>query len=58
VVSPDNIVEKRTVYLGNLVDSSRVIISGLGANDHVVVGDLWLAAPGSKVNPKLVAIDE
>ena len=58
VVNPDNIVEKRTVYLGNLVDSSRVIISGLGANDHVVVGDLWLAAPGSKVNPKLVAIDE
>ena len=58
VVNADNSVEKRTVYLGNLVDSLRVITSGLGPTDHVVVGDLWLAAPGLKVNPKLVSENE
>ncbi len=58
VVNADNIVEKRTVRLGELVDDLRVINSGLGPDDRVVVGDIWLAAPGAKVNPKLVAVDE
>ncbi len=58
VVNADNIVEKRTVHLGDLVDNLRVINSGLGPDDRVVVGDLWLAAPGARVNPKLVAVDE
>ena len=58
VVNADNIVEKRTVRLGELVDDLRVINSGIGPDDRVVVGDIWLAAPGAKVNPKLVAVDE
>ena len=58
VVNAENIVEKRTVRLGELVDDLRVINSGIGPDDRVVVGDIWLAAPGAKVNPKLVAVDE
>lgn len=58
VVNAENIVEKRTVYLGELVDSLRVVTSGLASDDHIVVGDLWLAAPGLKVNPKLVAVGQ
>lgn len=58
VVNADNIVEKRTVRLGDLVDDLRVITSGLAPEDRIVVGDLWLAAPGTKVNPKLVTADE
>ena len=58
VANAENIVEKRTVRVGDLVDDLRVVASGLGPDDRVVVGDLWLAAPGAKINPKLVADGE
>ena len=35
----------------------RVILSGLNADDRVVIGDLWRAAPGTKVTPKLTTLD-
>ncbi len=58
IVNADNVVEKRTVQLGDLVDDLRVVTSGLGPEDRVVVGDIWLAAPGLRVTPKLIAAGE
>jgi RND family efflux transporter MFP subunit len=55
VVNPQNVVEKRAVQLGELVGDLRVVANGLGPEDRVVVGDLWLAAPGTRVNPQVVS---
>ena len=57
VVNKDNVVEQRYVQLGELVGTLRVVTSGLKLDDRVVVGDLWRAAPGTKVTPQLTAID-
>jgi RND family efflux transporter MFP subunit len=57
VVNKDDVVEQRYVKLGELVGTLRVITSGLKPEDRIVVGDLWRAAPGTKVTPQLTAID-
>jgi RND family efflux transporter MFP subunit len=56
VVNGDNAVEQRSVRTGPLIGSLRVIESGLGAEDRVVVGRLQRAIPGSKVAPQPVQI--
>jgi RND family efflux transporter MFP subunit len=58
VVNQDNVVEQRYVQLGELSGNLRVILSGLTADDRVVVGDLWRAAPGLKVTPKVTTLDQ
>lgn len=58
VLNTENVVEKRSVRLGDLVGGLRVVTTGLGPEDRIVIGDMWLAAPGLRVNPKLVTIDE
>ncbi len=58
VLNEENIVEKRAIRLGDLVGDLRVVTTGLGPEDRIVVGDLWLAAPGARVNPKLVTLGE
>ena len=58
VVNADDVVEKRNVQTGELVDNLRVIASGINADDRIVVGELWRAAPGAKVDPKLVAAED
>ena len=57
VLGRDNVVERRSVELGQLNGPYRVILSGLSATDHVVIGDLWRAVPGTKVVPKLTTLD-
>lgn len=57
VVNKDNMVEQRYVELGQLNGELRVILSGLSAEDRVIVGDLWRVNPGMKVTPKLTAPD-
>jgi RND family efflux transporter MFP subunit len=57
VLNKDDIVEQRYVQLGELSGSLRIILSGLSADDRVVTGDLWRAAPGTKVTPKLTTLD-
>ena len=52
VVGSDGIVRQRYVQLGQVTGSMQVVTSGLKADDQVVVGDLWRASPGTKVNPK------
>ncbi len=56
VLDQDDIVRQRYVQLGELIGSLRVITSGLKPDDRVVVGELWRAAPGTKVTPQLTTI--
>lgn len=58
VLNQDDIVERRYVQLGELTGALRVIASGIGPHDRVVISDFWRAAPGAKATPKLVAVDE
>jgi RND family efflux transporter MFP subunit len=55
VVNRDNEVEQRKVEVGPLVDSLRVIESGLAADDRVLVSGLLRAVPGQKVDPQTQA---
>ena len=57
VVGHDNILEKRYVELGDTEGELRVILSGLNADDRVVVADLWRANPGSRITPRLSTLD-
>ena len=54
VVNSDNVVEKRNVVLGSLVDGLRVIEDGLMAEDRVVVNGIQRARPGGTVKPTSV----
>ena len=58
VVDADDLVQRRYVQTGELVGNLRVVTSGLNANDHVVVGELWRASPGTKVTPQLTEIGQ
>ncbi|NID16473.1 efflux RND transporter periplasmic adaptor subunit [Luteibacter yeojuensis] len=56
VVGKDKKVEYRRVSTGALVDGLRVVDSGLGADDIVVVNGLQRVRPGVEVNAKRVAM--
>lgn len=55
VVNKDNVVEQRTVEVGQLDGTSRVIVKGIGPQDKVVVNGLLRAVPGQKVDPQMAA---
>lgn len=55
VVDPKNVVERRAVKLGPVVDGLRVIEENLAPTDLVVINGVQRARPGSKVTPKQVA---
>ncbi|MDN3564417.1 efflux RND transporter periplasmic adaptor subunit [Paeniroseomonas aquatica] len=48
-VAADGTVAPRPVQLGPLVDGLRVVRSGLGPEDRVIIGGLHRARPGSRV---------
>jgi len=50
VVNQDNVVEQRKVDAGQVVGDLRVIESGLGKDDRVIVGGIMRAIPGEKVD--------
>jgi len=52
VVGADNAVAMKYVTLGDIVDNLRVIKSGLGDDDRVIVNGLIRARPGGKVTPQ------
>ncbi|WP_245257415.1 efflux RND transporter periplasmic adaptor subunit [Methylocapsa acidiphila] len=52
IVNKDDIVEQRYVQLGELYGTLRVVTAGIEPDDRIVVGELWRAAPGTKVTPK------
>ncbi len=51
VVNSENVVEKRNIRLGQLMDGMRVIEEGVGSDDRVIVNGLQRARPGGKVDP-------
>jgi RND family efflux transporter MFP subunit len=53
VVNKDDVVEQRKVEIGPLVETMRVIESGLAAGDRVVVNGVLRAIPGQKVDPQM-----
>ena len=56
VVGKDHKVQYRKVDTGALFHGLRVIESGLGANDVVIVNGLQRVRPGAEVNPQKVAM--
>src|SRR5258705_6937456 len=53
IVNKENIVEQRKIEIGALVDTMRVIESGIAADDKVIVAGLLRAIPGQKVDPQM-----
>ena len=53
-VNKENVVEKRLVRLGQLVDGLRVIEEGVQPDDRVIVKGVLRARPGAKVDPETV----
>lgn len=58
VLNKDNVVEQRGVELAERVGELRVISSGLGKDDRVVIGGIQRAFPGEKVDPQLEAMPQ
>jgi RND family efflux transporter MFP subunit len=52
VVNSENVVEKRPIRLGQLVDGLSVIEEGVQPGEWVVVNGLQRARPGAKVDPE------
>jgi RND family efflux transporter MFP subunit len=51
-VNSENVVEKKTIRMGRLVDGLRVIEEGLQPDNRVVVNGIQRARPGAKVDPE------
>jgi RND family efflux transporter MFP subunit len=56
VLDGDDVAQSRYVTLGRLVDSLRVIKSGIKAHDRVVINGLMRVRPGTRVAPQAGAI--
>ena len=52
VVNSENVVEKRPIRMGQLVDGLNVIEEGVQPGEWVVVNGLQRARPGAKVDPE------
>jgi RND family efflux transporter MFP subunit len=52
VVNAEDVVIQKYVTLGDIVDGLRVIKSGIGGDDRVIVAGLMRARAGSKVAPQ------
>lgn len=58
VVNAQNVVEYRTVELGDTVDDRRVVRNGLAPGERVVVGGLQRIRPGMTVDPQTAEEDK
>jgi RND family efflux transporter MFP subunit len=57
-VNAEDVVEQRPVETGELSEGGlRVISSGLGAEDRVIIGQVQSAVPGAKVKPVMAAAE-
>jgi RND family efflux transporter MFP subunit len=52
VVNKDDVVEQRKVEIGPVVDTMRVVETGLAEDDRVLVSGMLRAIPGQKVEPQ------
>jgi RND family efflux transporter MFP subunit len=57
VVDAGGTVGAKEVVLGPVIDGLRIVRSGLGPADQVIINGTQLAVPGGKVQPKLGRID-
>jgi multidrug efflux system membrane fusion protein len=57
VVTPENKAEYREVSLGPIVDSLRVVTTGLKSGERIVVNGLQRIRPGALVTPQLTSMD-
>jgi RND family efflux transporter MFP subunit len=53
-VNDDNVVEKRLVQVGQLVEGMRVIEQGIQPGEWIIINGVQRARPGGKVNPEQV----
>lgn len=53
IAGKDDVVEQRTVQIGQLVGELRVITSGINTDDRIVVSGLLAAVPGQKIEPQM-----
>ena len=58
VVGAGNKVEYRPVQLGPVIDGLRVVRSGLGVGEAIIVNGLQRVRPGAEVAPQRVAMGE
>ena len=56
-VNKENVVEKRQIRLGQLVDGLRVIEEGVQPDDRVIVKGVLRARPGAKVDPETIGMN-
>ncbi len=57
VVSDENKAEYREITLGAMVETLRVVNSGLKSGERIVVNGLQRVRPGALVAPQLVRMD-
>lgn len=53
VVGQDNVVEKRNVRLGQLIDGLRVVEDGVESGERIVVNGIQRARPGATIDPEM-----
>jgi RND family efflux transporter MFP subunit len=53
VAGKDDVVEQRTVEIGQLVGELRVIAKGIAAEDRIIISGLLAAVPGQTVTPEV-----
>ena len=51
-VGKDGTVVPKAVEVGNLVGDLRIVRSGIGPDDRIIINGLMFARPGGKVTPK------
>jgi len=54
VVTKENVVEKRNIQLGQLIDGMRVIEEGIKNDDWIIVRGVQRVRTGSKVDPQKI----
>ena len=57
VAGKDDVVEQRTVQIGQQVADLRVITSGIKPDDRIIVSGLLTAVPGQKIAPRVKTLD-
>lgn len=57
VAGKDDVVEQRTVEIGEQVGNLRVVTSGIKPEDRVVVSGLLAAVPGQKIEPQAKVLE-
>lgn len=57
VADKDDIVEQRSVQIGQLVGNLRVITSGIKPDDRIVVSGIMTAVPGQKIDPQTKTLE-